>query len=50
LQENQHDENEEIEFLVLKHMAQGQEAANPGHSTPTPDPLMEWADWQGVLF
>src|SRR5947209_429933 len=35
LQNDQGNENEEIEFLVLKHVAQGQEAANPGHSTPT---------------
>ena len=35
LQKDQNDEDEEIEFFVLKHVAQGQEAANPGHSTPT---------------
>ena len=35
LQDDQGNENEKIEFFVLKHVAQGQEAANPGHSTPT---------------
>jgi hypothetical protein len=34
LQQDQDDEDEKIEFFVLKHVAQGQEAANPGHSTP----------------
>ena len=35
LQGDQDNEKEEIESFVLKHVAQGQEAANPGHSTPT---------------
>ena len=35
LQKDQNNENQEIEFFVLKHVAQGQEAANPGHSTLT---------------
>ena len=50
LQKDQNNENQEIEFFVLKHMAQGQEAANPGHSTPTSKLLTEWGDWQVVLF
>ena len=50
LQNDQGNENEEIEFLVLKHVAQGREAANPGHSIPTRDTPMESADLQEVLF
>ena len=41
LQYDKDDENEEIESFVLKHVAQGQEAANPGHSTPIVKTPME---------
>ncbi len=49
LQGDQDNEKEEIESFVLKHLAQGQEAANPGHSTPTSNTPTEWTDWQAVL-